>query len=99
MLKNTGEPMGAFDLRDTIIPFSLLQITNHFRRMAAGEVLEIIGCNDGILSDLKRLLPASEFELTDIRTLGGDTSDFRLRLRKIEAPSHQPEGGTSCQKT
>ena len=91
--------MGAFDLRDTIIPFSLLQITNHFKRMATGEVLEIIGCDDGILSDLKRLLPASEFELTDIRALGEDTSEFRLRLRKTKRPSHQAKGGASCPKT
>jgi len=79
--------MGAFDLRDTIIPFSLLQITNHCKRMVPGDEVEIIGCDDGILSDLKRLLPPSEFALTNIQALGDDSSEFRLRLRKTK---HQP---------
>ena len=49
--------MGSFDLRDTIIPFSLLQITNHFRQMDPGEVLEVIGDDESIAADLKSLLP------------------------------------------
>ena len=98
MSNSADRLMGTFDLRDTIIPFSLLQITNQFRRMAPGDKLEIIGCDDGTLADLRRLLPASEFELSDTRTQGSDNTDFCVRLRKTTPSPHQPKGGTSCLK-
>jgi TusA-related sulfurtransferase len=75
--------MGAFNLRETIIPFSLLQITSHFKQMAPGEVLEIIGCDKAVASDLKRLLPASQCELLDAEAPGNDNPDFCLRIKKI----------------
>jgi len=55
-------PTESFDLRDAIIPFSLLQITNCFHRMPAGETIEIIGNDPSIMDDLKRILSASECE-------------------------------------
>jgi TusA-related sulfurtransferase len=92
--QTAGRPMGSFDLRDTIIPFSLLQITNHFRQMDPGEVLEVIGDDKSIAADLKSLLPALEYEFMGIENLGADGADFRLQLRKVK-PSPPIKGGTS----
>jgi TusA-related sulfurtransferase len=89
--------MGLFDLRDTITPFSLLQVTNHFKQMDAGEILEIVGNDESIATDLKRLLPALEYEFMGIENLGNDSADFRLQLRKVKT-SPPAKGGKSCLK-
>ncbi len=76
--------MESFDLRDTIISFSLLQITNHFKKMNPGEVMEIIGNDKRVTNDLKCLLPELEYEMVDIKTLNINRPDFRMQLKKIE---------------
>jgi TusA-related sulfurtransferase len=55
-------PTKTFDLREAIIPFSLLQITNLFYRMPAGETIEIIGNDASIAEDLQRILSAPDCE-------------------------------------
>ncbi len=76
--------MESFDLRDTIISFSLLQITNHFKKMVPGEVMEIIGNDKRVTDDLKCLLPELEYEMVDIESLNISRPDFRMQLKKIE---------------
>lgn len=76
--------MESFDLRDTIISFSLLQIINHFKKMRTGEVIEIFGSDPSIIEDLNNLLPEMEYEIINIETLNLSRPDFRMQLRKIE---------------
>jgi len=83
--------MDSFDLRETIIPFSLLQITNHFKRMKPGEVMEIIASDASIVRDLKSILPELEYELIHMENLDEDRSDFLMRLKR--KPSLQSKGG------
>ena len=54
--------MVTFDLRETIIPFSLLQICNYFKQMKVGDVIEILSPDAGIEKDLKCILPDSDCE-------------------------------------
>lgn len=47
-LKNQREPLEMrivhkFDLRDAIIPFALLKVTQAFRDMNPGDILQIVG--------------------------------------------------------
>jgi TusA-related sulfurtransferase len=79
--------MQSFDLRDTIIPFSLLQIAYHFQRMKAGEEIEVIGNDPGIESDIKKILPSSEYRVVAVDKQKHNSPYFRLQLKK-EVSSH-----------
>jgi TusA-related sulfurtransferase len=84
--------MYAIDLRQTIIPFSFLKILNQFKRMRPTETMEIIGLEENSFSDLKQVLPAGTFEVTDIVPMEAGNPFFRLQLKKIKdciKPSNQ----------
>lgn len=83
--------MFSIDLRETIIPFSLLQIAHQFKRMETGESLEILGIEEDIISDLKRVLPVETFELRKIETFNSDSPYFRLRLKRTGTPNIKPK--------
>jgi hypothetical protein len=59
-------------------PFALLKISQIFREMGAGDVLEIVGCEPDTRSDLFRVLPAPSWRL-----MKGPTAPDRLRLQKL----------------
>jgi TusA-related sulfurtransferase len=79
--------MESFDLRETIISFSLLQLTNHFRKMRPGETVEIIYTDESITDDLKCLLPKKTYEFVRIEHTDKDCADLRIELKKIKASS------------
>ncbi|SHJ87187.1 TusA-related sulfurtransferase [Desulfatibacillum alkenivorans DSM 16219] len=75
--------MKQFDLRDTIIPLSLLQATNHFHKMESGESMEII-CNDsGPASDIQTILPAGRFEVVSVEDNYQNENGYRTVIRKL----------------
>ena len=88
---DTYRPMDSFDLRETVIPFSLLQITNHFKQMKSGDVIEIIFRDANIVRDLNSILPESEYELIHMGNPEGDHQDFVMQLKR--KPSIQSKGG------
>jgi TusA-related sulfurtransferase len=65
-------------------PFALLKISQIFREMDTGEVLEIVGCDADTRSDLFRVLPAPAWRL-----LEGAAEPNRLRVQKREVPHSQ----------
>jgi len=70
-------------LRESIIPFSLLQISNHFKRMKSGEVVDII-CPDATTEkDLHCILPRRQFEIFLMDPASTESNVFFIRLRKI----------------
>jgi len=79
--------MHSFDLRKTLIPFSVLQVTNHFSDMEVLEEMEIIGDNIEIYRDIKSILPASDYELIFEEFKELPTGEFRIILRKINTTS------------
>ena len=90
----------TFDLRETLIPFSLLQITNAFRQMPSGEEIEIVAGGDdtdlAVFKDILRILPRTEYELISQEKVTGDDPLRRLRLRKKSKPTPQLKGEPSC---
>ena len=73
--------MVTFDLREAIVPFSLLQIIHHFKKMRPGETIQII-CNDEELeATLIKLIPDSNFIIDQDKKKSGEQG-VRLRLRK-----------------
>ena len=92
-------PMETFDLRDTIIPFSLLQIANYFQHMKLGEEIEIYGNDAGIAQDLKNILPASAVTICPVDTSADERPRYRWRLKKITLYHPDTKGGASCPKS
>ena len=93
--------MVSFDLRETLIPFSLLQISNLFREMKPGEEMEILSGTDptetAILNDVLRILPRAQYDLIARETTKSDSPVTRLRLRKKKDLNTQPtKGKPSC---
>ncbi len=78
--------MVSFDLRETLIPFSLLQITNLFREMEPGEEMEILAGTDptgsSILKDVLLILPKTQYDLISRETIESVSPAIRLMLRK-----------------
>ena len=76
--------MEIFDLRQSIIPFSLLQISNCFQRLNPGEAIEIIGCDESVARDLKRILADAEYETihTETQYMNGQMLKIRLTKKK-----------------
>lgn len=82
--------MIRFDLREKLIPFSLLQISNNFREMQPGDEMEILASDcpiqAAIFKDVMRILPKSDYELLSRNDFTGDEPVKRLRLKK-KAPT------------
>ncbi len=91
--------MESFDLRDTIIPFSLLQIANYFQQMAVGEEIEIFGNDPGIARDLKNILPAPAATIDPIDIAAEAPPPYRWRLKKTTPYHPNTKGGASCLKS
>jgi hypothetical protein len=78
--------MVTFDLRETLIPFSLLEITNVSRGMKPGEEMEIFAgvthIDAAILKDVMLILPKTDYDLISRENRVGANPVTRLRLRK-----------------
>jgi TusA-related sulfurtransferase len=78
--------MQSFDMRKTLIPFSLLKITNLFRAMRPGETLEIVADADltvaSTFRDVLLVLPHGRYDLISMENVILDRPITRLRLRK-----------------
>jgi TusA-related sulfurtransferase len=75
--------MNSFDLRKTLIPFSMLEVVNHFAKMAVGDEMEIIGDDAEVYRDLTNILPASYYEfVSEDYEIPRHDGEFRIKLRK-----------------
>jgi len=96
--------MLTFDLRETLIPFSLLQVANAFRQMKPGEEMEIYAgvthIDAAILKDVMLILPQTDYDLLSRENRVGEDPVTRLILRKKQLPkTHQQKGDSSCQQS
>ena len=74
--------MARFDLRGSVLPFSMLQISNHFKEMKPGEILEVVWSDPGAPDDLLRVLPVSAYEILATKEIQDNESQFLMRLKK-----------------
>ena len=91
MQKREGEPYrGAIlgegihhrlDLRGAIIPFSLLKVSQVFKIIKPGELLEILCSDPDTRIDLFKILPDSAYELTLLEELE-ENRFYRIQLKK-----------------
>jgi TusA-related sulfurtransferase len=83
--------MDSFDLRQGIIPFSLLEITNHFKQMNTGQRMEIIVGDVSLLNDLRQVLSGAAYRMTELEELNGERRDFRIYLIKEDTQKMEEE--------
>ena len=69
------------DLRGAIIPFSLLKVSQVFKIIQPGEMLEILCSDPDTRIDLLKILPESAYELTLMKELEEDYF-YRIQLKK-----------------
>jgi TusA-related sulfurtransferase len=78
--------MITFDLRETLSPFSLLQVANEFREMKPGQEIEIFAgvspIDAAILKDVLLILPRTDYDLISRESRVNDAPVTRLILRK-----------------
>ena len=75
--------MQKIDLRGSMVPFTLLKISNSFRTLEKGEVLEILLSDRDALDDLVRIIPESAYALIHMEDLSGEDQGTRIQLKKI----------------
>ena len=70
------------DLRGAIIPFALLKVSQVFRSIHSGDILEVL-CNDpGTPTDLFKILPEACFEVIAMELIEGKNEFYRLEIKK-----------------
>ena len=72
----------SIDIRDAIIPFSLLEISNLFKNMKTGGVIEILTCSQNILSDIKHILHKYEYKISQHDVFIDNKPLIQIRLIK-----------------
>lgn len=83
-----GTKMQKIDLRGAISPFTLLKISNAFRTLEKGEVLEIFWGDRDLLNDLVKIIPESSYELIEMENLDQENWGTRIQLKKIRGSAH-----------
>jgi TusA-related sulfurtransferase len=74
-------PARIINIRGEYSPFSLLKISQIFREMAAGDILEIRQCDPETRSDLTRILPPETCRL--VVDEAGETDAQMRKLCRI----------------
>jgi len=83
MTDNSINAKVTFDLRTTIIPFALLEICNHFKKMRPGDAIEILCVEPGIEKDLQFILPKAQYETECTEASALQRGARVISLRKV----------------
>jgi TusA-related sulfurtransferase len=90
--------MDVFDLRNAIVPFSLLDIRQRFKQMRPGESLVVLWSDSAAADDLLRVLPQSALKTVTRIEVHGEPAFFRVELIKTQEDPINPRGGATCPK-
>jgi TusA-related sulfurtransferase len=94
----TNETSNVFDLRNAIIPFSLLDIRRRFRGMRLGDSLVVLWSDPSAAEDMLRVLPAACFEIVCKTEIAEPPGGFRMELTKTRMEPAPTLGGILCHK-
>lgn len=70
------------DLRGGGSPFALLKVSDTFRQMGEGEMLELLWSNSEPSSQVMKILPRNSWEMIKIKEHKGRESWLRIQLKK-----------------
>lgn len=73
------------DLRGAIIPFTLLKVSQVFRSIHPGDILEVLWNDPDTPADLFKILPEACFELIAMELMEGEDAFYRLEIKKKPA--------------
>jgi TusA-related sulfurtransferase len=90
--------MDVFDLRNTIVSFSLLDIRQRFKQMRPGESLVVLWSDPDAADDLMRVLPEACLEIVSKSKIPGSSEGFRMQLIKTRMEPTPNLGGILCHK-
>ena len=71
--------MHKFDLREAIAPFAFLKVTQAFRDMKPGEILQLVGDNPKTREEIFKVLQTANYTVVDTEE---DNNFYCIRLRK-----------------
>jgi TusA-related sulfurtransferase len=89
--------MTTFDLRKTILPFSLLEISNFFIQMKPGDTMDIRVSDSAVTEELSSVLPRSAYKMKVHPPHGGSGGYYRIQITKT-ATTRRSKGELSCLK-
>ena len=87
--------MHKLDLRHSIVPFSLLEISNIMKRMKSGELLEVLSDEPSIQTDLEKIIPDGSYKTVGIEYHREDSGEYRMLLKK---KNRTKKGEPKCPK-
>jgi len=72
----------TLDLRNAIVPFSLLKVIQALKTMGSGETLEIFCSDPETPADLFKVLPDSAYDLISFEEIGDGEPAYKITLAK-----------------
>ena len=72
------------DLRGTLLPLSLLKVTQSFRALKPGETLEILLSEPESSQELLKVLPHASYEVIAMKAQGRSNPHYFIQLQKKE---------------
>jgi len=90
--------MDIFDLRNGIVPFSLLDIRQRFKEMRPGDSLMVLWNDAAAVDDLMRVLPAACLEIVSKSEIPEPSGGFRMELIKTRMEPTPTLGGILCHR-
>lgn len=73
------------DLRGAIIPFTLLKVSQVFRAIQPGDIIEVFWSDPDTPADLFKILPESSFDLIVMEEMEDDEPSYRMEIKKTVA--------------
>jgi TusA-related sulfurtransferase len=87
-VQSADKMIHTLDLRGMILPFTMLKLSNEFRKMRAGEVLEIIGTNPDDRQYILEILTTLHSEILGVHK---KKDCYLIRIRKLDiGGTHKP---------
>ncbi len=78
------------DLRGLLIPFTLLKVSQAFREIEAGEILEVLWGEPQVPGELYKVLPEFSYEVVLTETVEKNQSCRLLLRKRAYRPSRPP---------
>ena len=72
----------TLNFKGSITPVTLLKLTNVFRTMKSGEILEVTGLDEDIKNDLFKVLHELSYRVMADEKIEDITPLYRVRLKK-----------------
>ncbi|MFO7883793.1 MAG: sulfurtransferase TusA family protein [Desulfobacteraceae bacterium] len=70
------------DLRGSISIFALLKVSNAFKELTGGEILEVVWNDPELLDQIFKILPELSYQVIKNETIKKNDPCFRIKIKK-----------------